>query len=63
MFRDKSGGCPFTGQVVSGVEGGVSPVCCSRVEREKACDDTAVDQQMARGSAVTAGGVPWWRRT
>ncbi len=32
---DEPGGSPPTGQAVSGVEGGVSPVCCSRAEREE----------------------------
>lgn len=36
--------------------GGVSPVCGSCVEREKACSDTAADPvQVARGSAERAG--------
>jgi len=39
--RDESGGCPFTGQVVSGMDGDVSLVCCSRMEQGKACSDTA----------------------
>ena len=32
----------------------MSPVCCSRVEREKACPDTAAHQRAARGSALRA---------
>ena len=57
-LRDELGRCPLMGQVVSGVEGGVSPVCCSRAEREKACPDTAAGQRAARGSASRARGDP-----
>src|SRR5680860_40417 len=38
--------------------GGVSPVCCSRAEREKACSDTAAVQPAATGSALAAEGTP-----
>ena len=38
--------------------GGVSPVCCSRTEREKACPDTAAVQPAATGSAMAAEVTP-----
>ena len=39
--------------------GGVSPVCCSRTEREKACPDTVASQHAATGSASAGRGRPW----
>jgi hypothetical protein len=37
---DESGGYPFTGQAVPGVNGGTSPICGFHTERERACPDT-----------------------
>lgn len=48
---DEPGGYPLTGQVVSGMKGDVSLVCCSGTEREKACPDTVLPAGgQARGS-------------
>lgn len=42
MLWDKSGGYPFTGQAVPGVNGGTSPICGFHAERERARPDTAL---------------------
>jgi hypothetical protein len=41
LFRDEPGGCPPTGQAVSGMEATRAWSGCFRAEREKARPDTA----------------------
>ena len=53
MLWDEPGGCPLIGQVVSGMEGDVSLICCFRMERGKACSGTA--SILGREEASQAG--------
>jgi hypothetical protein len=55
--RDEPGGSPFTGQAVSGMEAGASPVCGFCMERGKADADTAALAPEGRWGAT--GSAPY----